>query len=135
MFSQRPNGARMAVGLAVTAGFLAGLFLAACAEQPFGPVLFGWIVAFTGAVAVTAALCLLATGRYITVGVGYAAGVAAGAASVAAMADGMSGLLVAFGPVFPLMAASSLLASLPCSLIKWENSGILEVESRKHCRD
>src|SRR5271169_6568203 len=65
-----------AIGLAIAAGVPVGLFLNACAV-PFGPVLAGWFVALLGAVVLTASLCVLATDRYVTVGVGFAAGVAA----------------------------------------------------------
>lgn len=55
---------------------LAYLLLKASAV-PFGPILVGWFVALVWAVVASASLCVLATRRYILVGLGYAAGVAA----------------------------------------------------------
>jgi hypothetical protein len=110
-----------AIGLAVATGVPIGLFLGACAAPPFGPILLGWLVALGGAVFLTAGLCILAMDRYVTVGVGYAAGVALGCACIATFAEGVSGMLAAFGPVFPLLAFISLFGSLPFALIKWED--------------
>jgi hypothetical protein len=113
-----------AIGLAVAAGVPVGLFLNASAV-PFGPVLLGWAVALVGAVVLTAGLCVLATSRYVTVGVGYAAGVAASGvvASITVSGIGENWLepLALFGIIFSIVAFVSMFASVPCALVKWED--------------
>jgi hypothetical protein len=120
-----------AIGLAAAIGVPIGLFLYATAV-PFGPILLGWFVALAGAVVVTACLCILATHRFVTVGVGYAAGVAA-ATVVAGLVMPRSGpdvggllyhvgrLVAQFGVSFTILAAASLPASGLCALLKWED--------------
>src|SRR5262249_13696739 len=107
-----------AIASAVAAGVPGGLFLHASAV-PFGPVLFGWVVALLGAVVLTAGLGVLATDRYVTVGVGCAAGVAAAAALADVWTAGIGvarwGPVAQFGVVFSLVAFASLFGSLPCA--------------------
>jgi hypothetical protein len=85
----------------------------------------GWAVAFLGAIVVTAGLCLLTTGHHTLVGVGYAAGVACGAAVTSAILSGVGndwgGPLAQFAVVFLILAAVSLLGSVPCTILKWED--------------
>ena len=123
----RPSGrwrTPTAIGLAVAAGVAAGLFLHATAV-PFGPILVGWFAAIAGAVVVSGTLCILATSRYVVVGLGYAMGVAASVvvASVASSENlgGWWGPPAQFTVVFAIAGCPSLLASGLCALLKWEN--------------
>jgi len=113
-----------ALALAVAAGVPVGLFLHASAI-PFGPIFFGWAVALLGAVVLTAGLGVLATDRYVTVGVGYAAGVAAAGVMADVWTAGIGanwwGPLAQFGIIFSIVAFASLFGSLPCALLKSED--------------
>jgi hypothetical protein len=121
----RSRRTRFAIGLAVAAGVPVGVFLDACCNPPFGPVLLGWGVALVGAVVVTAGLCVLATDHDTIVGVGYAAGVAGGAITANVMRAGLetdlAGSLGSFAAVFGILAAVSLVGSVQCSMLKWED--------------
>jgi hypothetical protein len=114
----------MAIGLAAAAGVPVGLFLNACAV-PFGPVLVGWLVAVLGAVILVAGLCVIATDRFVTVGVGYATGVAAtsvvGRISTSGIGVSWLGPLAQFGVIFFILAFASLFGSIPYALLKWED--------------
>jgi MFS family permease len=113
-----------AIGLAVAAGVPVGLSVSASAV-PFGPVLVGWFVALAGAVIVSAALCVLATHRYIIVGLAYAAGVAAAVVAASIAAFGIEGEWwrppAQFVIVFMIVGFASLFGSLPCALLRWEH--------------
>jgi hypothetical protein len=111
----------IAIGLAVTAGVPVGVFLSACCSPPFGPVLLGWFVALVGAVVVSAGLCVLATDHETIVGVGYAAGVAASGVVARVITSGWRDALGSFAAVFMILAAVSLLGSVPVSVLKWED--------------
>jgi hypothetical protein len=135
---ERPPTSRRtptAIGLAVAAGVPVGLFLNASAV-PFGPVLFGWLVTLAGAVFLTGGLCVLATDRYVTVGVGYAAGVA-GASVVASITtsgiwESLLGPPAQFGIIFSIVAFASLFGSLPCALLKWEDKRAREMRRSRN---
>jgi hypothetical protein len=114
-----------AIALAVAAGVPVGLFLNASAV-PFGPVLDGCFVALAGAIVVSAALCILATHRYVIVGLGYAAGVAitvvtASIATIGIKEGEWLGPPAQFAIVFTIVGCASLFGSLPCALLKWED--------------
>ncbi len=120
---------RWAIGLAFASGVPIGVFLHASAA-PFGPVLVGWLVALVGAVVVSVALGILATDHYVIVGWGYAAGVAAAIVVASVAADGIqgdwSGPLFQFAMIFAILACVSLVGSLPCALVKWEDKKVRE---------
>ena len=113
-----------AIGIAAAAGVPAGLFLHVTAV-PFGPVLLGLAMALVGAIVGTAVLCVVATDRYVTVGVAYAASLAVTTviASIAASGWGNSwwGPLEQFGAIFSITAFASLFGSLPVAVLKWED--------------
>ncbi len=126
-----------AIGLALAAGVPISLFLCASAV-PFGPILVGWFLALGGAVVVTAGLCVLATGRFVTVGTCYAASVAttAAVATIAKSGVGVSWWepFAQFGVIFSIVAFASLFGSIPCALIKWEDKRARE-RARKFVLD
>ena len=85
----------------------------------------GFLIAFAGAIVVPVVFGVLATDHYVIVGWSYAAGVAAAVVVATVVADGIRGDW--FGPVvqfvwiFAIVACVSLLGSLPCALVKWED--------------
>jgi uncharacterized membrane protein (DUF441 family) len=98
--------------------------------SPFAPVLLGLLAVLLGAVVVPVALGILATDHYVIVGWGYAVGVAAAIVVTSVAADGIkgdwSGPLFQFALIFAIVACVSLLGSLPCALIKWEDKKVRE---------
>jgi hypothetical protein len=113
-----------AISVAAVIGIPVGVLLYASAV-PFGPVLFGWLVALAGALIVPGGLCILATYRYFLVGFAYAAGVA-GATMVADLVAPRNdpdfwGSALQFANVFIIVGLVSLLATGPCALLKWED--------------
>ena len=113
-----------AIALAVMVGVPAGLFLKASAV-PFGPILVGWFVAFVGAVVASVSLCVLATRRYILVGLGYAAGVAATVVVATIATSGIQDKWwippAQFAAIFTIVGCASLLGSGLCAILKWED--------------
>jgi uncharacterized membrane protein HdeD (DUF308 family) len=122
-----------AIGIAVAIGIPVGVFFHASAV-PFGPVLLGWLVALVGAVVVVGALSLLATRRYVFVGFGYAAGVAA-AAVISRLVFPRSDLNwwgppLSFAVIFAIVSVVSLICSGLCALVKWKDQRAREREKQ-----
>jgi hypothetical protein len=90
----------------------------------------GLFVALVGAVVVSVALGILATDHYLIVGWAYAAGVATAVTLAPVATDGIRGdwsaTLGQFATTFAIVACASLLGSLPCALIKWEDKKVRE---------
>jgi hypothetical protein len=114
-----------AIGMALAAGVPVGLFLNLSAV-PFGPILVGWFVTLAGGVIITAGLCILATSRYVVVGLAYAASVAATVVVVSHL-DGCLLAAAQFASIFAIAGAASLLGSLTCWLLKWEDKKAREL--------
>lgn len=114
-----------AIGLAAAAGVPIGVFLSMCGNPPFGPVLLGWGVALLGAVVITAGLAVLARDHETMVGVGYAAGAAGSAVVTRMILSGVGndwcGPLWSFAAILSILASVSLLGSVPCTILKWED--------------
>jgi hypothetical protein len=114
-----------AISAAAAIGVPVGVLLYASAV-PFGPVLLGWLIALAGALIVPGGLCILATHRYVLVGLAYAAGVA-GATVVAGFVaprndhDFWWGPPLQFAILFIIFGLVSLIATGLCSLLKWED--------------
>jgi len=112
-----------AISAAGAIGVPIGVLLYASAV-PFGPVLFGWLVALFGALIVPGVLCIVATDRYVLVGFAYAAGVAAAtvvASLVAPRTDNWWWSPLQFAIVFVIIGMVSLIATGLCTLLKWED--------------
>src|SRR5262245_17985088 len=71
-----PRRTRTAICLAVGIGVLVGLLMHANVAFRLAPVLLAQIACFAAVIVVPAALCLLATNRYLLIALGFAAGVA-----------------------------------------------------------
>jgi hypothetical protein len=115
----------VAIRLAIAFGIPAGIFLYASAG-PFGPVLFGWLVALAGAVLVTGAIGAFTTGRYVAIGLGYAAGVAVSASIAGLETPRQVGhdwwaLPAQFAIVFTIVGSMSFIGSGLCTVLKWED--------------
>jgi hypothetical protein len=113
-----------AIAIATAIGIPVGIFLHA-SGGPFGPVLLGWFVTLVGAILVAGGLSILATNRYVLVGFGYAAGVAA-ATVVTALVSARSepdwwGPAAQFAIIFAIVSVVSLIGSWLCALLKWED--------------
>ena len=122
----------LAIALALAIGAAIGVFLYASAV-PFGPILFGWLVALLGAVVVTSILCILATSRYRLVGLAYAVGVASSCV-IANLVDPQGtpdwwDLPLQFVLVFSILSVPALFTSFICALLKWEDDRAREKNS------
>jgi hypothetical protein len=115
---------RWAIVLAFTSGIAVGLFLHTV------PVVLAWLIAFVGAIILSIVFGVLATDHYVIVGWSYAAGVAVVAVVASLVTDGFRGdwfgPLAQFAWIFAIVACVSLLGSLPCALVKWEDKKVRE---------
>jgi hypothetical protein len=108
---------RAAIESAIAAGVIVGLFVAYSATVfPYG--LYGLFVAFVVGGIGSAVLCVLATDRFVAVGLGYATSVA----MTFVLANDWEGWATAvdgFTIIFVAAGSPALLVSLFCAYLKW----------------
>lgn len=122
-----------AIAIAAAIGIPFGVFLYGAAA-PFGPIFYGWFVVLAMAILVGGGLSIMATNRYVLVGFGYAAGVAA-ATVVARLVYPRSDvewldLPVQFVIILAIVSVASLPGSGLVALLKWEDQRAREKERK-----